>query len=196
MNDTAAGQITGVVLAGGKSRRMGHDKALLPIDGMPFMQRILDTMSEIFPDLIISAGESKSYEQFRCRVAHDLFPDSGPLGGIHAALLATQAESIFVTTCDMPFISSALINHILSQSDPTCPAMGMDAAGRLLLLGRIPVSAADEISTALARGERRVSAMLALLPTRKIDCSGFSEQIVNINTPSQYSCFVPPSNHS
>lgn len=196
MTNSAAGQITGVVLAGGKSRRMGRDKALLPIDGVPFISRILSTMREEFPDLIISAGEGDSYEQFRCRVAHDLFPDSGPLGGIHAALLATRADSIFITTCDMPFVSTMLIRHILSQSDPTRPAMGIDAEGRMLLLGRIPVAAVDEISSALARGERRVSALLDRLPTRKVDCRGFSEQIVNINTPSQYFCFVSPSNQA
>lgn len=110
--------IVGVVLAGGSSSRMGADKALLPLGGAPLITRGADALSAVFSEVLVSSGAVKRYAFLGLNEIIDVFTDSGPLGGIHAALLAADNRPIFVIACDLPFVNRELVEYILAQGEP------------------------------------------------------------------------------
>ncbi|MEK6572229.1 MAG: molybdenum cofactor guanylyltransferase [Bacteroidota bacterium] len=106
-------EITGVILAGGKSRRIGKDKAFLTVDGETFLTRITRTMRSVFEQIYIISNDG-SYRFFSLPVFKDLYQGCGPLAGIHAGLLHSRTQASFVVPCDTPFISEELIEYIIS----------------------------------------------------------------------------------
>lgn len=111
----------GAILAGGKSTRMGTEKALLLLEGIPLIQHVARTLTSIFRDVAIIGGDRKKFDFLKLPMIPDVFEGSGPLGGIHAALSHSQPRSIFVLSCDTPFIPSQLVTYVLAfeHSAPT-----------------------------------------------------------------------------
>ena len=103
--------ISGVVLAGGANKRFnGSTKAKIVIDGKTIISRIIDTLTDIFDEIIIVTNTPEEYEEFKKhKIITDVFDKKGPLGGIHAALKASSKEAIFVFAGDMPFLNKGLI---------------------------------------------------------------------------------------
>ncbi len=103
--------ISGVVLAGGANSRFnGSTKSKIVIEGKSIISRIIDTLTEIFDEIIIVTNTPEEYEEFqKHKIISDVFEKKGPLGGIHAAFKATSKESIFVFAGDMPFLNKRLI---------------------------------------------------------------------------------------
>lgn len=106
--------ISAAVLAGGQSRRMGRDKALLPLveGGPPMLELVLQRLRQIADDVLVVASDREEYAAFGARVVPDAFPGSGALGGIHAALQAARHEHCLVVACDMPFLSQPLLGRM------------------------------------------------------------------------------------
>jgi molybdopterin-guanine dinucleotide biosynthesis protein A len=118
--------IVGCILAGGKSSRMGSDKSLLPLAGVPLIERIALVMREVFESVVVVSDRRDEYKFLGLSILQDIKKDSGPLGGIHAALVQTKADHLFVVACDMPFVSAELIRHVVSAesgANATVPTM-------------------------------------------------------------------------
>lgn len=109
---TRGNALTAAVLAGGQSRRMGQDKALLEVDGRSLIEYVLDVTNALADETLIIASERPEYEQFGCRVVPDKFPRSGSLGGIYTALSEANTDYCLVLACDMPFVNSRLLEHM------------------------------------------------------------------------------------
>jgi molybdopterin-guanine dinucleotide biosynthesis protein A len=117
--------VTGVVLAGGKSRRMGEDKRFLTVGGATLLERSLAVMTQIFPEvLVVTAQDSSLLEAEGCRVCHDLVPDCGSLGGLYTGLALAAESRIFVVACDMPFLNQDMIRWFLKRDDRADVVMG------------------------------------------------------------------------
>jgi molybdopterin-guanine dinucleotide biosynthesis protein A len=101
------------ILAGGASRRMGRNKALLPFRGKPLIRHQLDVLSPMFSEILISANDPAPYAPFSFRVVPDLFAEPCSLSGIHALLKAATAPRVFVVACDLPFLHAGLIRKML-----------------------------------------------------------------------------------
>ncbi len=115
--------VNGYILAGGKSSRMGADKGLLTFHGKPIVQKIIDQLKPAVKNVIIVSNNIE-YKKFGFEVIADLIKDIGPAGGIHTALSHTDAEQIFVVSCDMPYITTDAIQYMIeqaSQSQITLP---------------------------------------------------------------------------
>ena len=106
--------ITGVILAGGKSSRIGSDKSFLNISGEQFISRILSTMQSVFSEVIISTNNSEPYKIFGVELVQDIISSIGPLSGIYSTLKYADTEKIFVSSCDMPLIDADIIKNILN----------------------------------------------------------------------------------
>jgi len=121
-------EITGVILAGGKSSRMGKNKGLLPLKGKTFIRHITDTLQNVFHRVIIITNQENNYDFLKLEIFNDIYQDCGPLGGIHAAFVHSKARSCFFVSCDIPFITSSLIDYIIRfESDGAVikiPSMG------------------------------------------------------------------------
>jgi molybdopterin-guanine dinucleotide biosynthesis protein A len=102
--------VTGVLLAGGKSRRMGEDKRYLLVGQETLLDRGLRILRSVFRDvLVVIAQDSPSLENPSVRVLRDLVPDCGSLGGLYTGLKTAATPSVFVVACDMPFLDPAVI---------------------------------------------------------------------------------------
>jgi len=105
-----------VILAGGQSRRMGCDKAWLPLDGQPLLARQIALARELAPtELFISGRADTDYTSLGCPVLTDEFADAGPLAGIAASLAAASAPLVLVLAVDMPDMTSAMLRRLLER---------------------------------------------------------------------------------
>lgn len=108
--------VNGIILAGGKSSRMGSDKGLIHLNGKPMIQYIIETMESLnLPILIIANNEE--YLKFGYPVYPDLIPELGPVGGIYTALSKTNASKNIIVSCDTPFVSKLLLELLIIESE-------------------------------------------------------------------------------
>jgi molybdenum cofactor guanylyltransferase len=106
--------LTGIILAGGKSSRLGSDKGLFEFNGKKLIEYPLNVLRKYCSELIISANDS-NYEQFGEIVVADEIPDKGPVGGITSCLKKSTGNWNLVLACDMPFINQAFIDYLLEN---------------------------------------------------------------------------------
>ena len=109
-------QIVGAVLAGGHSRRMGRDKALLPFRGRTLIQRATGVLREALGEVFVVAHRAVGYEFLGLPEYSDLWPGRGPLGGVHTALNHSSGRPVFVLACDLPFVVPELVRHLVERA--------------------------------------------------------------------------------
>ncbi|MCX7622830.1 MAG: molybdenum cofactor guanylyltransferase [Thermomicrobium sp.] len=103
------------LLAGGQSRRMGRDKALLDFLGEPLLARVIRRVRPLTDDLFVVATDRPAYASFGVPVVPDRVPGCGPLGGIYTALVQARHEYCVVLSCDLPFVSPGLLGALLTM---------------------------------------------------------------------------------
>src|SRR5918996_1173502 len=105
--------VTGVVLVGGKSTRMGKNKALLPYQGKNLVDAPIEKLSKIFSQVCLSVRDQEDLPEYNLRKIPDSYSDIGPIGGITSILKAGITRA-FCVACDMPFLNEAFIQHLCS----------------------------------------------------------------------------------
>ena len=108
--------VSGIILSGGRSRRMGQDKAFLEVGGRRLIDHVADALTQVSDDLIIVANEPDRYHDPRWRVVPDAFPDTGSLGGLYTGLVAARHAYAVAVACDMPFLNVSLLRYLISQA--------------------------------------------------------------------------------
>jgi molybdopterin-guanine dinucleotide biosynthesis protein A len=104
--------MTGIILAGGESRRMGTDKAFLQIEGRPMIEQVLAVCKGLFEQCIIVTNTPDRYRSFGVEMVGDVFDFRGSLNGIYSGLLRSPSEYNFIVACDMPLLNSRLIAYM------------------------------------------------------------------------------------
>lgn len=104
---------TAVILAGGKSSRMGFDKQCIKINEKPLIEQQIHILRSIFKEIIVVTHKPQLYKNLDCILTADQLVDFGPMSGIHAGLKASQSEFSYVLACDMPNINQEYILHML-----------------------------------------------------------------------------------
>ena len=120
-------KVSGIILAGGKSSRMGTNKALIELGPLKIIEHIVSVYSEIFEDIIIVSNNPAEYSYLGHKVIRDIIPSKGPLSGIHAGLHEAKHFHSFVAACDMPFLQKDLIELLVEKCvnfDVTVPQLG------------------------------------------------------------------------
>jgi molybdopterin-guanine dinucleotide biosynthesis protein A len=133
MNDDSLPRVSAVILAGGESRRMGHDKAFIDFGGAPLIERVIERAQPLCAEMIIVTNDTDAYARFGYRIVTDVYPGKGSLGGIFSGLQAAREHYALVVACDMPFLNTGLLNHLISlapQFDAVIPR-GQDPSGRV-----------------------------------------------------------------
>lgn len=116
--------VSAIILAGGKSRRMGRDKAFLELDGQPLIAHVIQRVARVCHEIIIVANDAAGYAPFGLRVIGDVYPGKGSLGGIYSGLQAARTQHVLAVACDMPFLNEALLHYLISlapQADVIVP---------------------------------------------------------------------------
>ena len=107
--------VTGVLLAGGKSRRMGEDKRFLVLGEQTLLERGLAVLRSFFQDVLVVIAQDSPPLHVDARVVQDLVPDCGSLGGLYTGLKQAMTPCIFVVACDMPFLNRVVIAQFISR---------------------------------------------------------------------------------
>jgi molybdenum cofactor guanylyltransferase len=115
-------RLTLVIQAGGESRRMGQDKALVPFLGRPLIERVLGRLSHLADEILVTTNRPESLRFLGLPLAADLVPGRGALGGLYTALSAASGDLVAVVACDMPFASPSLLAYARDQiAGPPAP---------------------------------------------------------------------------
>jgi molybdenum cofactor guanylyltransferase len=182
---------TAIILAGGRSSRMGADKSLLSVDGQPIIERICERLAGRFDQILISANEPEKLAFLGLEVVPDRIPGQGPLMGIASALEASTSELNFVVACDIPRMHIALVEEMLAEADRSgadvvVPMTGSEEYEPLFAVYR--KSALEGINKVLSSGGRRISDIFAQCRVQyiKLNDAGW---LNNLNTPAEYEEF-------
>ena len=106
--------MTGVILAGGESTRMGKNKAFIEINGKRIIDRTVSLFREIFDDVLLVTNTPLDYIELKVKIVTDLVPGKGSLGGIYTGLFFSSSPKAFFVGCDMPFLDRRVIQYFLS----------------------------------------------------------------------------------
>jgi molybdopterin-guanine dinucleotide biosynthesis protein A len=183
--------ITGLILAGGASRRMGSDKAFLEVDGVPLIARVHAVLAPLFADVLIAAGrETQGRGPFPARVVYDEVPGLGPLGGVAAGLRAATTPWVFAFACDMPNLDAAVIERIARERAEGIPAVVPESAGGVESCHALYARAAlTLIEASLREGERAPHRLFRRIGARVIPKAEIAavdpefRSLANLNTP-------------
>jgi FdhD protein len=184
--------VTGVILAGGESRRMGCDKSLLPIAGARFIERIYRQMAALFDEVIIVTNSPGLYEELPCRKVPDLYPVKGSLAGIHSGLSHARSDRIFVVACDMPFLSAEVIRRLCARSEAADVIIPRSERGVEPLHALYDTRCLPAVEELLDAGEKKIVRFFPQVrvcevpPTAFADCDPDGRSFRNINTPQEY----------
>lgn len=189
------GKISVGILAGGKSTRMGRNKALLELNDRSFIQRISDEMN-CFSEVLLSAAERGIYEEFGLPVVYDIHREIGPIEGIYQILQHASEEYVFICAADMPFLKKELVHylaeHISSDYDCYCLA---DEEHLHPLCAIYSKRMLPMIEKLIEEGEYRLRSILNRVRTKYIslEYTCFEKKVVrNINTREEYRRLVLP----
>ena len=117
MNSKKDTALTVAIQAGGKSTRMGRDKSFVPFHGSPMIEAVRDHVTGLGDELIVITNNPAPYAYLGLPTFGDIFPDRGPLGGIHSALVNASFPHILMVACDMPWLNRNLLGYLISLRD-------------------------------------------------------------------------------
>lgn len=181
--------ISAVILSGGRSRRMGRDKAGLVLEGQTFLERTMARLNDI-EDIYLSVGRQDPYGD--CPAVHirDDYQECGPMGGIQKALSVCKYENLFVTACDMPFMDSGfafyLAKFLADDVDAVIP-VGRD--GCKYVIGAIYHRRVKRVIEAqLEKGDKKLTNLLEKIQVAYVQLETLEQEqkLINVNDPKEY----------
>lgn len=185
--------ITGIILAGGKSTRMGENKSLLEINGKKIILIIKELLKNIFEDVIIISDNCFDYNFLNIPVYPDFFKNKGPLSGIHSGLMNSRNEKNFMISCDMPLVSLELINYIIeyrTEKDIIVTSVRGNIQPLCGIYGKSILSKMDRLLSDEQTGNYSIHRLLNLTDSEIIEISDkefYNENIFfNINNKEDY----------
>jgi len=186
------GDLTAFILAGGHSRRMGQDKAFLELGGRTLLDRAMGLASTVAPHVRIVAAQEKFLTI--ARTIEDVFPDCGPLGGIHAALMGTTTELNLFLAVDLPFVEEDFLRYLIAQASQVSALVTVPEAGQRLqpLCAVYRRDFREAAEQALKKKKNKIDALFVGVETRVITepeitrMGFFSRMFQNLNTPEEF----------
>lgn len=163
----ALNDVTGVILAGGRSSRFGTNKALATFRGISLIDRVLNVMAPLFQDLLIVTNSPEEYSRLNVPLVADVEPYQGPLGGIFSALRRATNDRVFVVACDMPLLDACTIREIIRSAGDAAAAIPVHDGIREYLLALYSRHLMPEMCRALGLG--RLSLKEFCFQTRGIE---------------------------
>jgi len=180
--------MTGAVLAGGQSRRMGTNKAFIEVEGVPIIERVLAVLGEVFERRLIIADDVHLFHGLGATAIPDYYKGAGSLGGIYTALLNSDSRQTFVTACDMPDIRPEAVKRLISTPRDDALVIIPYINGRLhpmhALYDKRCLAPIEEM---IKKGELRIMDLFNEIKIKKLTEDEFSgvdiaASVANINT--------------
>ena len=196
--------LTGLILCGGKSRRMGRPKAFLPYNGTTMISHMLACAQEVFAEVLLVANEPELFADLGVDVVKDILPYRGPLGGILSGLLVAAHHHSFVLACDMPFVDPNLLVEMSARRHGSDVLVLMHDEGVEPLIGIYSKDCVKPLEESLFAGEPSLHDFVSGLnaegfcydPERGQSSKDSFPAYFNIDTPQDYSRAITGIVHS
>jgi molybdopterin-guanine dinucleotide biosynthesis protein A len=192
--------ITGIILAGGSSKRYGQNKAFLEIDRVRLIDRIAEQMRNIFEKVILVTNEKKDFEYLRLPMLEDLIKGLGPLGGIYTGLKGISDSAGFFIACDMPNLNKGLIHYMVDVIDDhaaVVPSVGKWVEPLYAIYTQSCVSPIKDLIDAKRYQVKLFYDCVSVRYVREDEISRFCsphEAFLNINTPDEFAKMLSLAN--
>lgn len=183
--------ITGVILVGGKSRRMGRDKAFLDVAGKPLVERVLAVFTEIFARVVLVGDRAERFADYGFPVLPDIYPGSS-LGGLYTGLWHAETEYVFVSACDLPFPSAEVLRYLCSLKNGYDAVVPTSANGYEPLFALYSKGCLGPIRELLESGDCCAYAYYPRIRVRYVPLEELAhidedgKAFVNVNTPEEF----------
>lgn len=182
--------VSGVVLAGGRSRRLGGSpKALLPFGERPLIQHIVERLDSVLSDCLVVTNSPELYAFLGRPMVGDVFPEGGSLGGIYSGLAAVPGEAALCVACDMPFLSAPLLRYLADLADEADVVIP-DSAGELQTLHAVYGKAClPAMEARLRQGQLKITGFFDAVRVRYVPEASVARfedpalAFMNLNTP-------------
>ena len=189
--DQMAFEVSGGVLAGGASSRLGFDKSLIPFGGRPLIARVVETLRGVTDDCIVVTKTPKKFSGVLdgVRFVPDAYPLKAALVGIYSALLAARHEHVLVVACDMPFLNVDLLSYLMALSPGYDVVIPRRAKGVEALHAVYSVQCIQPIERLLRQGKVMIVNFFPEVRVRYVDTPELrrfdpdESSFININTP-------------
>jgi len=184
--------MTAVILAGGKSSRMGSNKAFLKLKGKTFIELQIELLREMFDEIFISANTPSEYEYLNLPIFKDVYPDKGPLGGIYTSLINSSSFYTFMLACDMPFVEPELIKHLKDLTNEYDVVIPKSEKGLEPLHAFYSKKCIDPIKRELDGNNLRIISFFPHVNVKIVELdnliswNSFKNSIKNLNTREEY----------
>lgn len=185
--------VSGFIQAGGKSQRMGQNKALMSLAGKKLIEYPIKSLSAITPQLAIITNSPELYSFLTIDCYPDVWPGLGPLAGIYAALNYSNNDYMLTLACDMPFVSSELLEFLVEQGQNYQVCVPKDSNQQIQpLCALYHKSCQTQIENLIKQGQYAPKTLFPLVKTRILEfetfahLAGSTKFFENINTPNDF----------
>lgn len=183
--------VTGVILIGGKSTRIGCDKAFLPFGGVPIFEKVLDALGRHLEKIMLVGDRPERFSEYGLPVYPDLYPGSS-LGGLYTGLHASETRYIFAAPCDLPYANADLLQYLISLRDGYDAVVPVTPSGPEPLYAVYSKECLDPMRELLEAGNFRIFDFYSRVRVRRVPDAELSRQdissmaFINVNTMEEY----------
>ncbi|MGH8071147.1 MAG: molybdenum cofactor guanylyltransferase [Candidatus Entotheonellia bacterium] len=184
--------VTGIILAGGKSRRMGQDKAFLPFGKGQLIERVIEVIQQVTADIILITNTPEQYQRFGLPMFADVIPDAGSLGGIYTGLVSAKTPSSLCLACDMPFVKPDFLRFLCDTADQADVVIPRNAEDFQPLCAVYSQACREPIRQRIEAGRLKITGFFDHVRVRVIEGDLLARydphdvMFFNANTPEEY----------
>ncbi|MEZ4917235.1 MAG: molybdenum cofactor guanylyltransferase [Chitinophagales bacterium] len=187
--------ITGIILAGGKSSRMGTNKALIPINNVPMIEQIINTLNFICDDIIVIANNDLPIKG-NFKIQKDIIENCGPMGGIHAGLNASSSFKNIIVSCDAPYTNLKALQCLIDYTKNSNCTLFEHENKMHPLPGCYTTNCLPTITENLTQNKLKLRETVTSLNPKMINIEkllfkkDYLKALININTPEDLKEFI------
>lgn len=184
--------LSAAILAGGQSRRMGRDKASLQLGGQALIERVLAAVRPLGCPSFVVARQATDHAHLGLPVYPDLYPGTGPLGGLYTALRHSSTPALLLLACDLPFLTPEFLRFLVESLGQHQAAVPQNPEGLHPLCAAYAASCLPAVERLLSQGERRMYTLCHQLDLRVLSPEKWQPfdphglLFSNLNTPEEY----------
>jgi molybdopterin-guanine dinucleotide biosynthesis protein A len=185
-------QVTGVILAGGQSRRMGRDKAFLPFGKGLLIERVIEVVQQVTANVILITNTPERYQRFGLPMFSDVIAEAGSLGGIYTGLVSAKTPYSLCLACDMPFVKPTFLRFLCrtaAEADVVIPRNAEDFQPLCAVYSQV---CRDPIRHKIEVGQLKITGFFDQVRVRIIEGELLTHDdphdimFFNANTPEEY----------
>ena len=179
--------ITGIVLAGGKSTRMGTDKGFLLLKNKPFIHYSIDALKPLVSEILI-VSDNPDYDTFGFKRVNDITKDAGPVSGIYSGLETSSTQYNLILSCDIPLITSEILKKLIECIDDTSDIIQIECKGKTMpLIALYKRQCMKVFNKLLQEDERRLRVVVSQCNVKNMPINIKEHYVTtNVNTKDEF----------